>query len=159
MALLENTNSAELKKSWGKEIKENKYDFILINFANADMVSHTGNREATIKAVETVDKCVGKLTDLILAKGGVAVITADHGNAEELINLQTGVMDKEHSTNPVPLIVVGKEWEGKALGAVETLGSDLSLVSPQGLISDVAPTILKIMGLKQPEEMNGSPLV
>jgi 2,3-bisphosphoglycerate-independent phosphoglycerate mutase len=153
MSALEITNQVV------KEVKENKYDFILINFANADMVSHTGDKAATIKAVETIDKCVGKLVDVILSNGGVAVVTADHGNAEELVNLQTGVMDKEHSTNPVPLIIIGKEWEGKTGGAREALGSDLSLMPPQGLLSDVAPTILKIMGLKQPEEMNGSPLI
>ncbi len=142
-----------------KEIENDKYDFIVINFANADMVGHTGKKEETIKAIETLDHCLGRLTKVILAQGGVAVITADHGNAEELINLQTGVIDKEHSTNPVPIIIVGKEFEGKTVGAAEAPGADLSLIQPQGLLSDVAPTILKIMGLKQPEEMTGSPLI
>jgi len=142
-----------------KEIKNDKYDFIVVNYANADMVGHTGNKGATIKAIETIDKCVGQLVDTVLAENGVAVLTADHGNAEELINLQTGVIDKEHSTNPVPLIIVGKEWEGENIGGVGAPGSDLSLVPPQGLLSDVAPTILKIMNLKQPEEMTGSALI
>lgn len=152
-------SASEIADRLIKEIKNDKYDFIVANFANADMVGHTGNKKATIKAVEMIDKCVGQIVGAVLAQNGAAILTADHGNAEELINLQTSVIDKEHSTNPVPLIIVGKEWEGKNIGGTEALGSDLSLVSPQGLLSDVAPTIIKIMGLKKPEEMTGSPLI
>ena len=141
-----------------KEIMARKYDFIVANFANADMVGHTGNLEATIKAVETIDECLGKLTDVILAAGGVLAVTADHGNAEEVINLETGEIDKEHSTNPVPFILVGKEFEESAAkrGAAET---DLSLLPTVGVLADVAPTILKIMEIKQPSEMTGTPLI
>ncbi|MFA6593965.1 MAG: 2,3-bisphosphoglycerate-independent phosphoglycerate mutase [Candidatus Buchananbacteria bacterium] len=140
-------------------IMSDKYDFIVLNFANCDMVGHTGDLKATIKAVETVDSCVKKITEVILAKGGVALITADHGNAEELVNLQSGDIDKEHSTYPVPLVIIGKEWEGKNAGFPEVPGGDLSLVQPAGLLSDVAPTIIGIMGLKQPTEMTGKPLI
>ncbi len=142
-----------------KEILSGKYDFIVVNFANADMVGHTGNFEATVKAIETVDKCIGRLFNVILPLGGVMLITADHGNAEEIINLQTSEIDKEHSTNPVPFILVGKEWEGKILGFEEAIGGDLSLVTPVGVLADVAPTILKIMGLGQPTEMTGTSLI
>jgi 2,3-bisphosphoglycerate-independent phosphoglycerate mutase len=142
-----------------KAIESNKYDFIVLNFANADMVSHTGDLKATIRACETVDKCLGKIVKLVLSKNGVVLISADHGNAEELQNIQTGEIDKEHSTNPVPLIIIGNEWEGKTLGTSDVIGSDLSLVTPAGVLSDVAPTILKIMGVKKPKEMTGTSLI
>ncbi|MFH0955693.1 MAG: 2,3-bisphosphoglycerate-independent phosphoglycerate mutase [Candidatus Falkowbacteria bacterium] len=140
-------------------IEQDSYDFILINFANPDMVGHTGNLSATIKAVETVDKCVGKIVNSVLAKGGLLFITADHGNAEGLFNMQTGMIDKEHSANPVPLLIVGKEYEGKSLSSHDAPGGDLSLIQPQGMLSDVAPTILKVMGLEKPSEMTGRSLV
>ncbi|RJQ30532.1 2,3-bisphosphoglycerate-independent phosphoglycerate mutase [Candidatus Parcubacteria bacterium] len=137
-----------------------KYDFTIVNFANADMVGHTGIKEATVKAVETVDACLGRYLKVLLSQDGIAIITADHGNAEELINLQTGEVDKEHSTNPVPFIVVGNKFEGKASEfGNEAISRDLSIISPSGLLSDVAPTILKIMGIKQPQDMTGSPLL
>jgi 2,3-bisphosphoglycerate-independent phosphoglycerate mutase len=139
-----------------KEIMAQKYDFIIVNFANADMVGHTGNYKATREAAEVVDKCLGQIVDVVLPMGGVTVITADHGNAEEIVNLQTGKMDKEHSTNPVPLILVGKELANKGVPEAET---DLSLIQPVGVLADVAPTILKIMSVKQPEEMTGTALI
>ncbi len=137
-----------------KEIMAQKYDFIVVNFANADMVGHTGNYEATREAVEVVDKCLGEIADVTLPMGGVMVITADHGNAEETVNLETGKMDKEHSTNSVPLILAGKEFEGQ--GAPD---ADLSLTNPVGVLADVAPTILKIMAIRQPDEMTGTALI
>lgn len=152
-------SALEITKTVLKAIEDNKYDFIAINFANADMVGHSGLLEPTVKAIETIDKALGQIVDLTLAKGGAVVITADHGNAEELINLQTGEIDKEHSTNPVPLIVIGKEWEGQKGVGGDVIGGDLSLVQPVGLLSDVAPTILKIMSLEQPKEMTGRPLI
>jgi len=136
-----------------------KFDFIVVNFANGDMVAHTGNLKATVKAVETIDQCVKKIIEVILAKDGVALITADHGNAEEMVNLQSGEIDKEHSTYPVPLVLVSKQWEGKNAGLQEMPGEDLSLLQPSGLLSDVAPTIIRIMGLKQPKQMSGRPLI
>jgi 2,3-bisphosphoglycerate-independent phosphoglycerate mutase len=142
-----------------REIKAEKYDFIVINFANSDMVGHTGNMPATVKGVEFVDKRIGEIIEQVLLFGGVAFITADHGNAEEMVNLQTGEMDKEHSTNTVPLVIVGERFEGQNMGLPEGVGADLSLVPPVGILGDVAPTILKIMELKQPEEMTGHALI
>ncbi len=142
-----------------KEIKTEKYDFIVINFANPDMVGHTGNMPATIRGVEFTDKCVGEVIEQVLLYGGVAFITADHGNAEEMANLQTGEMDKEHSTNTVPFVIVGEKFEGQNMGLPEGVGADLSLVPPVGILGDVAPTILKVMELKQPEEMTGHALI
>jgi len=152
-------SAGKIKDNLIKEIVNDKYDFAVVNFANPDMVGHTGDLPATIKAIEFVDKCLGELISVILEKNGVAIITADHGNAEELLNLQTSEMDKEHSTNPVPMIIVGKKYEGKTIEDVDLVGHDLSLVQPIGLLSDVAPTILKIMGLEIPKEMTGKPLI
>jgi len=142
-----------------KAIEQDSYDFILINFANADMVGHTGNLSATIKAVEIVDKCAGKIVNSVLNRGGVLFITADHGNAEGLFNMQTGMIDKEHSANPVPFLIIGKEYEGKSLSLPDAPGGDLSLLQPQGMLSDVAPTILKVMGIQKPSEMTGRSLI
>jgi 2,3-bisphosphoglycerate-independent phosphoglycerate mutase len=115
--------------------------------------------KATIKACETIDKCLAKIVNLVLSKNGVVLITADHGNAEELQNIKTGEIDKEHSTNPVPLVIIGHAWEGKNLGLPDSLGSDLSLVTPSGVLADIAPTILQIMDIKKPEEMTGASLI
>ncbi|MCD4761236.1 2,3-bisphosphoglycerate-independent phosphoglycerate mutase [bacterium] len=139
-------------------IKEGLYDFIVINYANPDMVGHTGNIQATIEAIEILDQLVGELVDTTLSYDGVVLITADHGNAEKLYDLQTGEIDKEHSNNPVPLFIVGNEFAGKSVLAGVT-GTDLSHVTPVGVLSDITPTILKIMGLKKPPEMTGSSLI
>ena len=128
-------------------LKENRnYRFVLINFANPDMVGHTGNLAATKSACETVDECVGKIVKLVQNLGGVVLITADHGNAEELLK-RDGSIDTEHSINPVPFILVGKEYLGQ--------GNQLQ----SGVLADVAPTILKIMGFAIPTEMTGRPLI
>lgn len=142
-----------------KEMKTDNYDVIVINFANPDMVAHTGNLSATIKAIEVVDACVGKIVDAVLAADGVALITADHGNAEEVLNVQTHEIDKEHSTNPVPLWIVGKQFEGKPSLAGDVPDGDLSLMPPVGMLADVAPTFLAILGIAQPAAMTGTPLL
>lgn len=142
-----------------KVIEEDKYDFILINFANTDMVGHTGDLAATVKATEVVDKCIGKISRSVLAKNGVFMLTADHGNAEMKVNMQTGQKNKGHTTNPVPFIIIGNEYEGKKIGWAEAPGGDLSLVQPIGILSDIAPTILKILKISQPQEMTGRSLL
>ena len=142
-----------------KAIADDIYDFIMVNFANADMVGHSGNIAATSTACEVVDKCMGRIVKAVLAKEGVVLITADHGNAEEKFNMQTGTISKEHTANPVPFIVVGKEFEGRSIGGVDAIGGDLSLVQPQGILSDVAPTVIKIMNLNKPEAMTGRSLI
>lgn len=142
-----------------KAINDNIYDFILINFANADMVGHTGNIKATSLACEAVDKCINRIVKSVLVRDGVLLITADHGNAEAKFNMQTGMISKEHTANPVPFIIVSKELEGRKIGTQDVIGGDLSLVQPQGILSDVAPTVLKIMGIEKPEEMTGRSLI
>lgn len=123
------------------------FRFILINYANPDMVGHTGNIGATAKACEVADECIGKLANWIIAYDGVLIITADHGNAEEMINPQTGEIETEHSANPVPFIIISKEL----IGRPQTLTS--------GILADVAPTILSILGLEVPGSMTGRNLL
>ncbi len=121
------------------------YDFILVNFANADMVGHTGNLEAGIKAVQVIDQCVHTLVREFTSYGGAVIITADHGNAEEMINLTTNKIDTEHSLNPVPFILAGTPITTRSL--------------PYGSLKDVAPTILELMGIPKPSDMTGNSLI
>lgn len=152
-------STVEIGKEVIKAVDANIYDLIAINFANADMVGHTGDMTATIRGCETIDKSLGSIVDHVLAKNGAVVITADHGNGEEVINLQTGQIDKEHSNNPVPFIVVAQDLLGQAGPAGDPPEGDLSLLPPVGMLADVAPTVLKLMGLEQPPEMTGQSLV
>ena len=130
-----------------KNLKRRIYDFILINYANPDMVGHTGVLQAGIKACEVIDENLGRLVSTVKNVDGIALITADHGNVEEMINLETGQVDTEHSTNPVPFIIVGKEF----------LGQPTKIRS--GILADLAPTILKLLGVSIPNEMSGRPLI
>jgi len=138
-------SAKELTNVLLSRISNNIYDFILVNFANPDMVAHTGNIDATIKAVSTVDKCTNRLVKEFVERGGVVVITADHGNAEELINIDTNEIDTEHSYNPVPLMIVGLPNQ--------------TLKLRFGSLRDIAPTILDIMNIPIPSEMNGKTLL
>ncbi len=124
-------------------IKSKKYNAIILNYANPDMVGHTGNLEAAIKAIETIDECVGKVVEAIEEINGVLLITADHGNAEQMIDYKTGEPHTAHTTNPVPLVLVGM--------------NDISLKT--GKLADLAPTMLDIMGLEKPEEMTGESIL
>lgn len=119
-------------------------DFILVNFANPDMVGHTGVLEAAIKACEAVDECAGRLVEAILRKGGAALVTADHGNAERMIDEETGGPHTYHTTGPVAFFVISEEYVAPR---------------PRGILADVAPTILELLGLPQPEEMSGRSLL
>ena len=148
----------ELAKTLVNAVNGEKYDFILVNYPNCDMVGHTGNLEAAIKAIEFLDLAVDKIVKAVLNKGGAVLITADHGNADMMFNMENGEIDKEHTANPVPFIVVGEKYAGKNFNWPNVVGSDLSLVQPQGILSDIAPTILKILGLPQPREMTGRSL-
>ncbi|MDZ7586915.1 MAG: 2,3-bisphosphoglycerate-independent phosphoglycerate mutase [Patescibacteria group bacterium] len=129
------------------KLKSKSYQFIAINIACVDMVSHTGNLTASIQACETVDAFLSQVIPAIISLNGTAIITADHGNAEELINLQTGQVDTEHSANPVPCIIAGSQFEGRF--------NQLN----QGILADVAPTILKLLNLPKPSQMTGTSLI
>ena len=124
-------------------IESEKYDLIIMNFANGDMVGHTGNIEKTIEAVEAVDECLGKIIELLENKGGEAIVTADHGNCEQMIDLRTGEPVTSHTTNRVPIIVVSSRVKG-----IES-----------GTLTDLAPTILALMGIDKPSEMTGNELI
>ncbi len=140
-------------------INDDKYDLIIVNFPNADMVGHTGNISAAIEGIEFLDICVGRIVDSVLSKDGVVMITADHGNADVMFNMQTGQIDKEHTSNPVPFIIVGNEYRGRNFGWQDVASEDLSLLQPQGVLSDISPTILKVMNLEKPEAMTGVSLL
>lgn len=125
-------------------IAAKKYDVIILNFANGDMVGHTGVFAAAVKAVEAVDQCVAKIAGAVLAQGGEMLITADHGNADQMIDTKGGVMTA-HSLNPVPLIYVTEKKNAK--------------LHPQGILADIAPTMLDILGIKKPREFTGRSLL
>ena len=129
-----------------ERIESGAYDVIILNFANCDMVGHTGVFDAAVKAVETVDTCVGKVVDATLKMGGIAMITADHGNADKMIAEDGGAFTA-HTTNPVPLVLV------------DASGSNLSLSGAEGCLADIAPTLLAMIGLPQPAEMTGESLL
>jgi len=135
-------------------LKENKYAFILVNYANADIVGHTGNENATIRAAEVIDECLGKLIPAILMAGGCLLITADHGNAEELKNNLTGETNTEHSINPVPFWFITAE-NHKNVPPI----ADPEEIKVAGLLSDVAPTVLELLNLQKSKEMTGESLL
>ena len=124
-------------------INSKKYDCIILNYANPDMVGHTGVLEAAIKAIETIDECVGRVIEAVNNQDGVLLITADHGNAEQMIDYKTGEPHTAHTTNPVPLILVGME----------------NAKLREGRLADLAPTMLDIMNLEKPAEMTGESLI
>ncbi len=127
------------------EIESDKFDVIIMNYANCDMVGHTGVLEAAVKAVNTVENCVGKVTAKILEKGGTVAITADHGNADKMFD-EDGSPFTAHTTNPVPFILVGKDFKGKKLRS-------------GGVLADIAPTLIEVMGEEKPAEMTGTSLI
>jgi len=132
----------ELAESTVREIEADKHDAIILNFANPDMVGHSGMLEPTIKAVEATDECLGKVVEAVLAKGGVCIITADHGNADMVFD-ENGRPHTAHTTNPVPLIVTKSDAE----------------LREGGILADIAPTMLTLLELAQPAEMTGATLI
>ncbi len=136
-------SAGEVTENVLNAIHSRKYDAIILNFANPDMVGHTGNIEAVIKALETLDIYVNQIVEAIEQEGGNLLITADHGNCEQMIDYKTGEPHTAHTTNPVPLVLVGKE--------------DVKL--KEGRLADLAPTMLELMGIEKPEEMTGESLI
>jgi len=128
-----------------KRIESDKYDVIILNFANCDMVGHTGDFGAAVKAVEAVDECVGKVVDAIMKKGGAALITADHGKADRML-VEAGSDDPftAHTTNPVPLIAIG---------------TDAKELKTGGVLADLIPTMLDVMNMEKPDDMTGNSLL
>ena len=125
-------------------INSEKYNCIILNYANPDMVGHTGSLSAAIKAVEAVDECVGKVITAIESQKANLIITADHGNAEQMIDYKTGEPHTAHTTNLVPLILISEKENVKLR---------------EGKLADIAPTLLELMGLEKPKEMTGESLI
>lgn len=142
--LLPEMAAEEIGKKLSDAIKSDKYDFIVVNYANPDMVGHSGILSASIKACETIDKQLGMLCDAILAQDGIMIITADHGNIEDMVD-EAGNPHTAHTTNPVPFVLIGNSV------------SNLKLKN--GKLCDIAPTILKLMNINQPQEMTGENLI
>jgi len=136
-------SAAELTDKLIEAIASGKFDTIICNYANPDMVGHTGNLEACIKAIETIDTCLARVHEAITAAGGELLITADHGNAEKMSDDKTGQAHTAHTANPVPLLYIGRD----------------AAISEGGSLSDIAPTMLYLMGLEQPPEMTGRSLL
>lgn len=137
-----------------KRIRSGDYDLIVLNFANADMVGHTGDFDAAVRAVEAVDRAAGQVVGAVLEQGGVAMVLSDHGNAEQMIDLDTGQPHTAHTTSPVPFVLVGRAG---ALPEADRTRPAPEL--PPGILADVAPTVLDIMGLEKPPEMTGVSLL
>ena len=148
-------SAAQVTEKVVEAIELNKYDFILINYANADMVGHTGNLPAAIEAVQALDKSLSILIPKVLEVDGALLITADHGNAEEMIDAYSGQPLTEHSTNPVPFWLI-TPTNHHPISKEEILKSESSI---NGLLSDVSPTVLDLMGIEKPQEMNGESLL
>jgi 2,3-bisphosphoglycerate-independent phosphoglycerate mutase len=136
-------SAAELTDKAVAAIDSGKYDMIILNFANPDMVGHTGVLAAAIKAVETVDTGLGRIVEAVRKQGGALLVTADHGNCELMKDPETGGPHTAHTTNPVPVVLV--DGHAKAIG--------------DGILADVAPTLLDLMGIRQPQEMTGHTLI
>jgi 2,3-bisphosphoglycerate-independent phosphoglycerate mutase len=136
-------------------INEGGFDFILITYANPDAIAHTGNFQATMKAVKTVDEEIGRLMKSVIDQNHILLITSDHGNAESVIDLKTGEPQTKHDPNPVPFYLVAREFQGTSKNS-----KDIYQQLPVGgLLSDVAPTILELMNIPQPSDMTGQSLI
>lgn len=140
-------SAREITQEIVRRIQSGSYDSMIINLANGDMVGHTGNLQAGIQACQIVDECVGQIARAVYHQGGTLMITADHGNVEEMINMETGAIDTEHSTYPVPLIILSPQFFNQ------------NRVLPTGVLADIAPTMLSLMGIPKPMVMTGRSLI
>jgi 2,3-bisphosphoglycerate-independent phosphoglycerate mutase len=139
-------NASDIAETVIRQIRSKRFALIVVNFANCDMVGHTGNYESAIQATEVVDKHVGEVVDVVLAENGTALVTADHGNAEQMIDYETGLIKTAHTTYPVEFIYIAKDYERIRL-------------RPRGILSDIAPTILYLLGIEKPLEMSATNLI
>jgi 2,3-bisphosphoglycerate-independent phosphoglycerate mutase len=142
-----------------ESINEGGFDFVLANFANPDMIAHTGNYDATVRAINVVDEEVGKILKAVLTQNAILIITADHGNAEQMVSPLIGVPETKHNISPVPIYLVAKEFEKLNPPAGGEKFADECEKRVIGILSDVAPTILDLMGIAKPKEMTGQSLI
>lgn len=134
-------------------LNEGAFDFILVNYANPDIIAHSGNYDATIAAIQVIDREIRRLSEKVLAGNHVLLITSDHGNAEVILDVGTGLAETKHDTSPVPLHLVGNEYRRR------TPRDPLSKPPDLGMLSDVAPTVLELMGIQKPPTMTGTSLL
>jgi 2,3-bisphosphoglycerate-independent phosphoglycerate mutase len=149
--LLPEMSAFEVRDEVISRIEKDRYDLIVLNFANPDMVGHTGIFDAAVKAVEAVDGCVGAVVERILQKGGAALLTADHGNAEKMRDEASGQPHTAHTTNPVPFSLIMDEGDGCKVNKI--------LLRDDGILADIAPTALQLLGIPQPKAMTGRSLI
>lgn len=140
MSAIEVTDEVE------RRLRLKEYQFVVLNYANLDMVGHTGNYNATVKSMEVIDKCVGRVISVVKELGGIVVLTADHGKAEQMLDFSTGQPHTAHTTNLVPCYFIGNGYEALRF-------------KQQGILADVAPTLLNLLGMEQPDEMTGKLLL
>jgi len=138
-------SAPELTDKLVEAIQSKKFDLIVCNYANGDMVGHTGIYQAAVKAVEALDECLGRIETALLEAGGQALVTADHGNCEQMMDYDSGQVHTQHTTEQVPLVFIG--------------GRSATLNAAGGKLADIAPTLLAMMGIAQPAEMTGSSLI
>ncbi len=148
-------SAPEIAEKVIKSLAENSYDFYVINFANSDILSHSGNLEVTTKGIMAVDNALGKLTEAVLEKNGMMIVTSDHGNAESMLYKSSGESQTKHEDNPVPFYLIAKEFEHRR--SDDDIESTMKQAS--GLLADVAPTILELMEIEKPVEMTGDSLL
>ncbi|MCX6813853.1 MAG: alkaline phosphatase family protein, partial [Candidatus Azambacteria bacterium] len=148
-------SASEITEKLIEIINSKKYDFIVVNYANADMVGHTGNFQATVSAIEVLDTEIGKILPEVLNINGTLIITSDHGNADEKIDLLTGKPLTEHTANPVPFYLISNDFKR------EKTPEDFEIYKFEirGILADVAPTVLELMELPPPPEMTGKSLL
>ncbi len=147
--------SPELAIKIKKALKLNRYAFILANFANSDMVAHTGNFEAGIKAAEVINNVLRDIKNEVLARDAILLVTSDHGNIEEMLDINTGETKTEHTKNPVPFYLVGNPFKGQSFPKPEKTAES----NTQGILADVAPTVLELLDIRKPDEMTGQSLL
>lgn len=152
-------SAAEITKKFVERLKHNPPAFSVINFANPDMVGHTGDIRATVRAIEAVDRCLATIADAASGAGATLFITADHGNAEQLINPETHEIDKEHTTNPVPLLCISAGSIKAQSEASKDIKVQFATQTPVGVLADIAPTVLEVLELPKPAEMTGQSLL
>ena len=147
--------TVEIGQNVVEELNRGFYDFIVINFANADVLAHAGKAESVKKGVEVIDGVIGEIKNKVLEKGGALLITADHGNAESIIYKVSGEIETKHNQNPVPLYLIAKDYERPR--TFDEINRNTENAS--ALLADVAPTILELLGIKKPPEMTGESLL
>jgi len=153
------TTSPFIAQELIKIIKKREFDFITATFSNLDIISRLGDFSTTVKAFESLDKLFKKIVKVTLENDAILIISSVVGKAENLIDIKTETINKKSTLNPVPFIVISKNFEGKIIGQNKILSSDISLLTPNGSLADIAPTILKLMDLSQPTTMTGKSLI